>query len=203
MSATLYIVAAPSGAGKTTLVRRLLNDDTTISLSLSATTRAPRQGEQDGYDYRFLATDDFLARIKQGEFLEWALVHGNYYGTSKSEIERTLAKGQDVLLEIDWQGAQQIRQQFANTVSIFILPPSLAVLAQRLATRGTDDAATIARRLAAAQEEMRHVDEFDYVIINEDLQLALSDLNAVVRASRLRSAVQRQKNPQLFENLTH
>jgi guanylate kinase len=197
----LYIVAAPSGAGKTTLVRMLLENDTGIRLSISYTTRAPRSGEQNGRDYHFVAVPDFLAKIETGDFLEWAEVHGNYYGTSKSGIEAEMACGRDVLLEIDWQGAQQVRKLFPGAIGIFILPPSLAELKSRLSGRGTDSAEVIARRLAAAQDEMRHVAEFDYVIINDDLQQATVDLLSVVRASRLRYTAQIQRHSRLFATL--
>lgn len=201
MNGNLYIVTAPSGAGKTTLVRMLLANDPSIRLSISCTTRAPRPGEQNGRDYHFLDVPAFLERTQRGEFLEWAEVHGNYYGTSRTWIENEMAAGNDVLLEIDWQGAQQVRKHFNNAIGIFILPPSLQILEERLAGRGTDDAQTIARRLAAAQAEMRHAEEFDYVIINRDLQPALNDLLAVVRATRLGYATQRQRHAALFTSL--
>lgn len=201
MAGHLYIVAAPSGAGKTTLVRLLLENDAGICLSISYTTRAPRNGEIDGREYHFVSVPEFLAKIDSGDFLEWAEVHGNYYGTSKSWIEAEMLAGRDVLVEIDWQGAQQVRKLFPAALGIFILPPSLEALESRLSGRGTDSADTIARRLAAARHEMRHVDEFDYVIINDDLQQALADLLSVVRASRLRYLAQCQRNPVLFTTL--
>ena len=201
MSGHLYIVTAPSGAGKTTLVRLLLEKDPAIGLSVSHTTRAPRAGEEDGKAYHFTDVSDFLARVERGEFLEWAEVHGNYYGTSRTWIERQLAAGRDVLLEIDWQGAQQVRQMFRDSIGIFILPPSMEELARRLSGRGTDSADTIARRLAAARDEMRHLGEFDYVIINNDLQTALADLLAVVRATRLKLSVQQERHASLFASL--
>lgn len=201
MSGHLYIVSAPSGAGKTTLVRHLLAGDAGIRLSISTTTRSPRPGEQDGREYHFVDVPDFLARIAQGEFLEWAEVHGNYYGTSQRWIEAQMVGGQDVLLEIDWQGAQQVRKVFPSATGIFILPPSLEVLHERLSGRGTDSAETIARRLAAARDEMRHVDEFDYVIINDDLQQALKSLQSIINASRLQYANQSQCHSALFASL--
>ena len=176
MTGHLYIVAAPSGAGKTTLVRMLLENDPLIRLSISTTTRSPRPGEVDGREYCFVDVPTFLERVNQGEFLEWAEVHGNYYGTSKRWIEAEMQDGRDVLLEIDWQGAQQVRKVFRDAIGIFILPPSMEALKARLSGRGTDSAETIARRIAAAQDEMRHADEFDYVIINDDLQQALDNL---------------------------
>ena len=201
MTGHLYIVAAPSGAGKTTLVRMLLERDSEIRLSVSSTTRAPRTGEQDGREYQFIDVQQFLDRVSQGEFLEWAEVHGNYYGTSKRWIEAEMAAGRDVLLEIDWQGAQQVRKVFPKAIGVFILPPSMDALKARLSGRGTDSAEIIARRIAAARDEMRHVDEFDYVIINDDLQQALDNLLAVVSASRLQYTIQRQRHSALFATL--
>ena len=201
MSGTLFIVAAPSGAGKTTLVRKLLASDGQVRLSISYTTRTPRKGEQDGHDYHFIDVAEFIAMRNRGDFLESAEVHGNFYGTSRVWLEREMAAGRDVLLEIDWQGAQQVRQYFPQAVGIFILPPSLAELEQRLRGRGTDDEATIARRLLAALTEMRHVNEFEYVIINKELDEAHGDLLAAVRASRLRLAPQQARHPELFSFL--
>jgi guanylate kinase len=197
----LYIVAAPSGAGKTTLVRLLLENDPGIRVSVSSTTRAPRPGELDGREYNFVDVQEFLDRVSRGEFLEWAEVHGNYYGTSKRWIEAQMTAGQDVLLEIDWQGAQQVRKVFPEAIGVFILPPSLDALKDRLSGRGTDSAETIARRIAAARDEMRHVDEFDYVIINDDLQQALGNLLSIVGASRLQYTTQRQRHSALFATL--
>ena len=201
MAGHLYIVTAPSGAGKTTLVRMLLENDPGIRLSISYTTRAPRTGEQDGREYNFVAMDAFREMVARSEFLEWAEVHGNFYGTSRPWIEAEMAAGRDVLLEIDWQGAQQVRRLFPGAIGVFVLPPSMAELERRLTGRGTDSAEVIARRLAAAREEMRHVPEFDYVIINDDLQQALGDLLSVVRASRLRLQAQRDRHTGLFQSL--
>ena len=201
MTGQLFIVSAPSGAGKTTLVRLLLEKDAAISLSISTTTRAPRPGEQDGREYHFVSVPRFVERRDRGEFLEWAEVHGNYYGTSQRWIEEQLQAGRDVLVEIDWQGAQQVREVFPEAIGVFILPPSMDILKQRLAGRGTDSAEVIARRIAAAQAEMRHVDEFDYVIINDDLQKALAELVSVVGASRLEYDKQRQRHDGLFAAL--
>lgn len=201
MSGHLYILSAPSGAGKTTLVRLLLENDPEIRLSISTTTRAPRGEEVNGREYHFIDEQTFLARVEQGEFLEWAKVHGNYYGTSKRWIETEMAAGRDVLLEIDWQGAQQVRKIFPDAIGVFILPPSLEELERRLSGRGTDSAETVVRRIAAARDEMRHVDEFDYVIINDSLQQALSELRLVVGASRLDYTSQRQRHSGLFSSL--
>jgi guanylate kinase len=201
MSGHLFIVTAPSGAGKTTLVRLLVENDPGIRVSISSTTRSPRSGEQDGREYHFVGVEDFLAMVGRGEFIEWAEVHGNYYGSSKLWIEAQLAAGRDVLLEIDWQGAQQVRKTFPQAIGVFILPPSVDTLRERLAGRATDSADIIARRIAAARDEMRHVDEFDYVIINDDLQQALGNLLAVVSASRLQYKSQRQRHPALFATL--
>ena len=201
MIGNLFIVAAPSGAGKTTLVRLLLENDPQIKVSISHTTRPPRQGEEDGREYHFTDVPGFLERVNQGEFLEWAEVHGNYYGTSKLWIEAEMSSGRDVLLEIDWQGAQQVRRVFPQAIGVFVLPPSMEALKVRLSGRGTDSADVIARRIAAARDEMRHVDEFDYVIINDDLQQASRDLQSIVSASRLHYANQRQRHAPLFASL--
>jgi len=201
MSGKLYVVAAPSGAGKTTLVRLLLESEPGVHLSISYTTRGPRPGEADGREYHFVDVATFRAMMARGDFLEWAEVHGNFYGTSKVWIADHLAAGHDVLLEIDWQGAQQVRAVFPQAIGIFILPPSMEELTRRLTGRGTDSAEVVERRLAAAQAEMRHVGEFDYVIINDGLEQALDDLRAVVRASRLDLAGQRARHAALFARL--
>jgi len=201
MTGNLYIVAAPSGAGKTTLVRRLLERQPEVRLSISCTTRAPRPGEQNGREYHFVDAASFRAMIDRHEFLEWAEVHGNFYGTPKKWIADQLAAGVDVLLEIDWQGAQQVRAQFPRAIGVFILPPSMEELARRLTGRGSDGGEVIARRLAAAQAEMRHAGEFDYVIINDRLDEATEELQAVVRASRLNLAAQRARHAALFSRL--
>lgn len=201
MSGNLFVVAAPSGAGKTTLVRLLLEQESRVHLSISYTTRGPRPGEENGREYHFVDNVEFQAMIARHEFLEWAEVHGNFYGTSQKWIADQLAAGHDVLLEIDWQGAQQVRKLFPQAIGIFILPPSMEELTRRLTGRGTDSADVIARRLAAAQAEMRHVGEFDYVIINDQLAQALEELRAVVCASRLSFGVQRVRHAALFERL--
>ena len=201
MSGHLFIVSAPSGAGKTTLVRLLLEKDPGIRVSISSTTRPPRTGENDGREYHFVDVQYFLEMVSRGDFLEWAEVHGNYYGTSRRWIEAEMTAGRDVLLEIDWQGAQQVRKAFPSAIGIFILPPSLEELKSRLSGRGTDSAETIARRIAAARDEMRHVDEFAYVIINDDLQQALDNLRSIVSATRLQYTTQRKRHSSLFATL--
>ena len=185
MAGNLFVVCAPSGAGKTTLVDALLKHDSNIKLSMSFTTRAPRPGERDGIDYHFVDKATFERMVGDGEFLEHALVHGNYYGTSKRWIDQELAGDHDVLLEIDWQGAAQVRRLFPRMTGIFILPPSLAELRRRLEGRGKDAAEVIARRLSNASEEISHVLEFEYIIVNERFESALDDLIAIVRAARL------------------
>lgn len=202
MKGILFIVSAPSGAGKTTLVRELLKRDQQVRLSISYTTRAPRPGEQDGRDYHFIDINAFYAMRNNHEFLESAEVHGNFYGTSRVWLEQQLSAGHDVLLEIDWQGAQQVGQAFPHAVGIFVLPPSMSELERRLRGRNTDSDATIVRRLMAALTEMRHVDEFEYVIINNDLQEAIADLQAAVHASRLRLVPQQARYPELFSLLS-
>jgi guanylate kinase len=201
MNGNLFIVSAPSGAGKTTLVRLLLESDPQIGVSISYTTRSPRPGEENGREYYFVDVPAFLENIRRNEFLEWAQVHGNYYGTSKRWIETEMASGRDVLLEIDWQGAQQVRKVFPGAIGIFILPPSMTTLEARLSGRGTDSVDVIARRIAAAQDEVRHADEFDYAIINDGLQQAVGDLQVIVKAVRLRYANQRQRHTSLFASL--
>jgi len=185
MSGNLFIISAPSGAGKTSLVSALLKSNPQIALSISFTTRAPRPGETDGRDYNFVSREQFLQMAKQGDFLESAEVYGNLYGTSQPWIEKQLASGRDILLEIDWQGAEQVRRLMPHAISIFILPPSLSALETRLNSRGQDSAEVIARRLQAAQEDISHVAEFDYVIINDRLDEALRQLEAVIIAAGL------------------
>ena len=198
----LFVVAAPSGAGKTTLTRALLQREPAIGLSVSYTTRAPRPGERDGVHYHFVDADRFKALRDAGEFLEFAHVHDNWYATSATWLKAEVAAGRDVLLEIDWQGAAQVRNLVPDSVQIFILTPSLSSLQQRLVTRGQDDAPTIARRLNVAKDEIRHCEDFDYVIINQDFASAVDDLAAIVRSSRLRGAQQRARHRQLIAQLT-
>jgi guanylate kinase len=198
---SLFVVAAPSGAGKSTLVNALLAQEPTIRLSISFTTRPPRPGEVDGREYHFTTVDDFLERKARGEFLESAEVHGNYYGTSRIVIEQQMRAGTDILLEIDWQGAQQVKKQFPQAVGIFILPPSIPALEERLKKRGQDEPHVITRRILAAGGEMAHAPEFEYVIINQEFATALSELNAVVKATRCRFAQQATRNAELFTQL--
>lgn len=201
MAGNLLVISAPSGAGKTSLVHGLLDINPQIKLSISYTTRSPRPGEQDGRDYNFVERDTFLDMAGRGEFLESAEVYGNLYGTSQTWISQEIGKGNDILLEIDWQGAAQVRQLFPGCISIFILPPSLDALEQRLTKRGKDDAEVIAKRLAAAREDVAHVAEYDYVIINDNLNEALRELNAVVLSARLRCAEQMERHQALINQL--
>ncbi len=201
MSGSLFVISAPSGAGKTSLVHALLATNPQIDLSVSYTTRAPRDGEQDGTAYHFVSRETFLEMAGRGEFLESAEVYGNFYGTSQSWISQENAKDRDILLEIDWQGAAQVRRLFPECISIFILPPSIAALEQRLKGRGKDPDDVIARRMAAVREDVAHVAEFDYVIINDDLNEALKEFNAVVLAARLRGACQLSRHQTLINQL--
>jgi guanylate kinase len=186
MSGTLFIVSAPSGGGKTSLVKALLEAEPEVRLSVSYTTRPARPGEVDGRNYHFVALPEFQRMLEAGEFLESAVIYGNRYGTSQKWIDRERAGGSDVLLEIDWQGAQQVRRLMKQVVSIFVLPPSLEVLESRLKGRAQDSADAVARRLAAARDEISHVSEYDYVIINEDFNRAALDLRSIIRAERLK-----------------
>jgi len=201
MSGNLFIISAPSGAGKTSLVRALLNLDAHIDLSVSYTTRGPRDGELDGKDYHFVSRETFLAMAKRGEFLESAEVYGNLYGTSQTWISQEIAKGRDILLEIDWQGAAQIRRLFPECISIFILPPSREALEQRLNGRGKDNDAVIAKRMAAVRDDVAHIAEFNYVIINDSLNDALHELSAVVLSARLRCTRQLSRHQALINQL--
>jgi guanylate kinase len=201
MTGNLFIITAASGVGKTTLVRALLALDAEIKLSVSYTTRMPRPGEVDGEDYHFVDEVQFLRMLQAGDFLENAEVHGARYGTSRARVDAVLQAGHDLILEIDWQGAEQIREFYPSAVSIFIMPPSMQTLVQRLNNRGQDSAEVIARRLAVAREEMGHVCEFDYVTINDDFEVALADLQAIVRTQRLKLDKQMQRHKILLEDL--
>jgi len=198
---SLIMIVAPSGAGKSTLVKALLEHDPSIRLSISCTTRAPRPGEQNGREYHFLSVEEFLTSRERGEFLEWAEIYGNYYGTSAPRIAEHIATGADVLLEIDWQGAQQVKKLFPDAVGIFILPPSIATLEERLTKRGQDAPDVIARRVQAAESEISHAAECEYVIINQSFATALSELTAVVSAARCRFSRQAARNASLFSEL--
>jgi guanylate kinase len=193
MSGSLFVIVAPSGAGKTSLVAALLREEPNIRLSVSYTTRTPRPGEVHGREYHFVNRAEFEAMLAKGEFLEHADVYGNLYGTSKSWINAARAAGEDVLLEIDWQGAAQVHDIYPDMVNIFIIPPSIEVLEQRLTGRGKDAADVIARRIAGARMEMRHISETDYVIVNDNFASALADLRVVVQASRLSRARQLER----------
>lgn len=199
MSGNLFILSAPSGAGKSTLAAKLLQEDQNIHLSVSYTTRAPRTGEVDGRDYHFVDKAAFMGMLKRGEFLESAEVHGNHYGSSEAWIRAQRAAGHDILLEIDWQGAQQVRRIFTDTIGIFILPPSIAELERRMRRRAQDSEEVVRRRLAVAADEMSHAAEFEYVIINNDFEEARRDLVAVVRASRLTYSHQLGRYPDVFK----
>ncbi len=202
-SGCLFVLAAPSGGGKTSLVRALLEREPGIRLSVSYTTRPPRQGEQDGVHYHFVDAARFIALRDDGEFLEHAEVHGNWYATSARWLRQEVQQGHDVLLEIDWQGAQQVRKLIPEAVHVFILPPSLASLKERLEKRGQDAPEVIARRLEAAREEMRHCGEFDYVIMNQDFARAVDDLSVIVRAARLAASRQQVRHAALIAQLLH
>ena len=197
----LFVVAAPSGAGKSSLVKALLELDSHLAVSVSHTTRAPRGQEQNGREYWFIPEPDFRQMAAQGDFFEWAEVHANLYGTSRSAVERRLAAGEDVVLEIDWQGALQIKQIFAHAVLIFILPPSWAELRQRLTRRGEDPPEVIARRMDNARTEVDQARHFDFVIINGLFETALFDLKCVVHSQRLRYAAQLRNKTQVFAAL--
>ncbi|MGF2735387.1 guanylate kinase [Marinobacter sp. DUT-1] len=199
---TLFVISAPSGAGKTSLVAEMLKNDSKLGVSISHTTRPMREGEQDGVNYHFVSRDVFEAMIARGDFLEHADVFGNYYGTSQVWVRETLARGEDVILEIDWQGAEQVRRLIPECVSIFIVPPSSEVLRERLTGRGTDATDVVERRLREATEECSHALEFDYLVVNDDFQVALADLLAIVRSQRLRMQVQQVRHRGLLAGLS-
>lgn len=197
----LLIVSAPSGAGKTSLVKALLRGDDQVAISISHTTRAKRPAERNGVDYHFVDENQFADMLKQSKFLESAQVHGARYGTAQSSVDALLSAGHDVILEIDWQGAEQVRKVYPNAKSIFVLPPSVETLATRLKTRGQDPEEVILQRVAAAREEMAQVASYDYVIINNDFEVALQEFKAIVVAERLKTPVQQSKHAKLIQAL--
>lgn len=200
-SGTLFTISAPSGAGKTSLVKELLQVISGLQLSISHTTRSIRPGEVDGEDYFFIETDRFKAMIENGDFLEYAEVFGNYYGTSQLAIAQQLRARKDALLEIDWQGAEQVRKKIQNSVSIFILPPSLGALEERLLSRGQDSEAIISKRMAEAVSEIKHFSDYDFLIINDDFQTALAELITVIRCDRLKLERQQRRHQALITQL--
>lgn len=197
----LFVVAAPSGAGKSSLVKALLELDSRLAVSISHSTRPPRGQEQNGREYWFVSESEFRDMIERGDFFEWAEVHGNMYGTSRAAIEARMAAGEDVVLEIDWQGARQIKQIFPNAILIFILPPSWEELLQRLKRRGEDAPEVIERRMANARFEVAQAQHFDYVIINALFETALFDMKTVVHSQRLKYAALRRSKPAVFNAL--
>lgn len=199
MTGLLFVITAPSGAGKSSLIKGLLAAERGVALSVSYTTRPPRAGELDGREYRFVGLGAFEAMLERGEFLESAQVHGHRYGTSQKVIEQALATGLDLVLEIDWQGAEQVRRLYPDAIGVFILPPSLRELERRLRARAQDADTVIRRRLENAEEEMQHAVEFKYAIINNNFDDALLDLRAVVRAERLAVARQLARHPEVFK----
>lgn len=201
MRGNLFILSAPSGAGKTSLARALLENTSALDFSVSHTTRSARPGEEDGRDYHFVTVEQFEAMLKAGDFIEHAKVFDNYYGTARSSVETQLANGIDVILDIDWQGAQQVRSVVAETTSIFILPPSREALRERLGSRGQDADDVIARRMRDAASESAHYTEYDYLIINDVFDEALMDLGSIIRAMRLRRGQQGQRHAELLDQL--
>jgi guanylate kinase len=199
MTGQIFIISAPSGAGKSSLVNALIKDDSQVCLSISHTTRLPRPGEENGKEYFFVTRDTFSALIKQDMFLEYAEVYSNFYGTSAQVIRDQLSQNKDVMLEIDWQGARQVKKIFPNAISIFVLPPSIDTLKHRLVGRGKDSEEVINQRLEAARDDISHEAEFDYAIINENFNLALEELKAIVRSQRCRRSRQFPKYKNLFE----
>ncbi|MDA1118161.1 MAG: guanylate kinase [Proteobacteria bacterium] len=200
MKGLLFVVTAPSGAGKSSLIQALLAHDPGLSLSVSYTTRPPRRGEQDGREYHFVEASRFQSMLERGEFLESAQVHGHRYGTSQKVIDQTRASGKDLFLEIDWQGAEQVRRLHSDCIGVFILPPSMAELERRLRKRAQDADSVIRRRLTNAAEEMSHAVEFKYAIINNHFDDALKDLGAIVRAERLATGRQLARHPEVFRS---
>lgn len=201
MRGTLFIVAAPSGAGKSSIVNAVLKNTPGIALSISYTSRGPRPGERHAQHYNFISVEEFERMIAAGDFFEHALVHGDYKGTARQSVEPQLAAGLDVLLEIDWQGARQVRKQMLEALSVFILPPSRQALESRMRSRGQDSEAVITQRLAAAREEMSHHGEFEFLIVNDDFDTAVRDMQSIFLASRLRRQVQAERHRALIEAL--
>lgn len=201
LAGNLFILSAPSGAGKSSLIHALLGQHQDMQLSVSHTTRSPRPGEVNGVHYHFVSVDEFKALIAENNFLEWAEVFGNYYGTSRTAIEHELAKGRDVFLDIDWQGARQIKTQVPSVRSIFILPPSVAELEKRLHQRGQDSQEVIAKRMQQAKSEISHVSEYDYALVNDDFQQCLQELQHVVLSQRLTLQKQQQHQQALLTEL--
>ena len=197
----LFIISAPSGAGKSTLINALLKQHADMQLSVSHTTRSPRPGETNGVQYHFTDVPAFKQLIEQDQFIEWAEVFGNYYGTSKAALADKLAQGIDVFLDIDWQGARQIKQQLPFVTSIFILPPSVEALEQRLNQRGQDSGEVIAGRMAKAQDEISHADEYDYWVVNDDLELALQQFSGIIQTQRLKQQKQAIRQQKLISGL--
>jgi len=201
MRGQLFIVAAPSGAGKSSLVNAVLARTPGIALSISYTSRGPRPGERHAQHYHFVGKDEFERMVAAGDFFEHALVHGDYKGTARQSVEPQLDAGKDVLLEIDWQGAQQVKLKVPDALGVFILPPSREALESRMRSRGQDSEETIQRRLAAAREEMSHYDEFDFVIVNEDFETAVGEMQAIFIGSRQRRHIQQQRHAELIAAL--
>ena len=200
-SGNVFMVVAPSGSGKSSRAKALLQQDPSILLSVSCTTRAPRPGEEDGREYRFIGIEEFKQLRDEQRLLEWAEVHGNFYGTPRDRIDEATREGRDVLLEIDWQGARQVRQRFPGAIGIFVLPPSIEELESRLKARGQDAPQVIARRLMAAGGEIAHAPECEYVIINQEFSVALSELTQIVSAACLRFSSQAVRRAELFAQL--
>lgn len=199
---TLYVISAPSGAGKTSLVAEMLRQDSKLGVSVSHTTRPMRAGEEDGVNYHFVSREVFEAMIDRGDFLEHADVFGNYYGTSQVWVKERLTKGEDVILEIDWQGAEQVRRLMPECVGIFIVPPSPEALRERLTGRGTDEQDVVERRLREAAQECSHAVEFDFLVVNDQFDTALEDLLSIVRCQRLRMTAQQQRYADLLIRLS-
>jgi guanylate kinase len=197
----LFVIAAASGSGKTSLVRELVNSMLDLQVSVSHTTRSPRSVEQTDHHYFFVSSDQFKRMLESNQFLEYAQVFGHFYGTSSKWVEERLQQGIDVILEIDWQGAQQVKQKFSDSISIFILPPSLKVLHERLRGRNQDSPEIIAKRFEAASSEIAHYDEFDYLVVNDVFENALHDLQVIITAQRLRQKVQAKKHRALLADL--